>query len=183
MPLDPTRLHVFTDFDGTITTINTLMFLGTRLGAGPFPEAAMVLRAEVPIDPAFAPFARWCAAKGMPLTVLSAGFEEIVALYVTPEEFPGVEVRANRLWPGTWHCCFRDDSPYGHDKAAALREAQTHGRQTVLIGDGTSDEAPVFARRGRPLVRHCRGRGIPCHEYESFHDVLQILSARPGRAA
>jgi 2-hydroxy-3-keto-5-methylthiopentenyl-1-phosphate phosphatase len=57
-----------------------------------------------------------------------------------------------------------------------------------MIGDGMSDEAPaavadlVFARRGRPLVAHCRRRGIPCHEYGSFRDVLQGLSARLGRA-
>ena len=220
MLLDPVRLHVFTDFDGTITTIDTLNFLATRLGAGteafreserqlregrltereaialgvsairrPFSEAAAILRAEVPIDPDFAPFARWCAAKGVPLTVISGGFEEIIALYVTPEEFPGLQVCANRLRPGTWECCFRDHSPYGHDKAAALREARTRGRQTVMIGDGMSDEGPaaiadlVFARRGRALATHCRQRGIPCHEYESFRDVLQALSERLGRAA
>ena len=128
MYLDPARLHVFTDFDGTITTVDTLNFLASRLGAGaeafhqseqrlregrltereaiarnvgvirqPFPEAAALLRAEVPIDPDFAPFAQWCAVRAVPLTVLSAGFKEIVALYVTPGEFPGLEVRANRL--------------------------------------------------------------------------------------
>jgi len=219
MLLDPVRLHVFTDFDGTITTMDTLNFLATRLGAGteafreserqlregrltereaialgvgairrPFPEAAAILRAEVPIDPDFAPFARWCAANGVPLTVLSGGFEEIIALYVTPEEFPGLQVCANRLRPGTWECCFRDDSPDGHDKAAALREARRAGRQTVLVGDGISDEGPagaadlVFARSGRPLAEHCRRRGIACEEYESFYDVLSGLSARLGPA-
>ena len=219
MPLEAARLHVFSDFDGTITQHDTLVFLATRLGLGPdgfreserllregrltareviardvgsirapFAEAAALLRAQVGIDPGFPPFARWCAARGIPLTVLSAGFEEIVGLYLPPEEFPGLEVRANRLRPGTWECCFRDDSPDGHDKAATLREVRRHGRQTVLVGDGSSDEEPaaaadlVFARRGRPLAEHCRRRGIACEEYESFHDVLSGLSARLGPA-
>jgi 2-hydroxy-3-keto-5-methylthiopentenyl-1-phosphate phosphatase len=32
--LDPRRLHVFSDFDGTITERDTLVFLGERLGGG-----------------------------------------------------------------------------------------------------------------------------------------------------
>jgi len=213
--LDPARLHVFCDFDGTITALDTLTFLATRLGAGadtlrqserllregrltareviarevggirrPFSEAAALLRAEVAIDPAFAPFARWCAAQRIPLTVLSAGFEEIVALYLTPEEFPDLEVRANRFRAGSWECCFRDDSPHGHDKAAALGEARRCGWQAVLIGDGISDQGPaavadlVFARRGRALAAHCRRRGIACEEFEGFDDVLRGFSTR-----
>jgi len=215
MTLDAARLHVFCDFDGTITEEDTLVFLALRLGGGPddfreserllrerrlapreviarnvggirapFVEAAAVLQAEVGIDPAFAPFARWCAERGIPLTVLSAGFEEIVALYLPPSEFPALEVRANRFRPGSWECRFRDTSPFGHDKAAAVREARRRGRQAIVVGDGSSDEEPaaaadlVFARRGHSLADHCRRHSISCEEYETFGDVLRALRAR-----
>ncbi|HEY3189064.1 MAG TPA: HAD-IB family phosphatase, partial [Solirubrobacteraceae bacterium] len=158
--LDPARLHVFSDFDGTITDQDTLVFLAVRLGGGaerfreserllrerrltpreviardvgsiraPFAEAATLLRAEVARDPGFAAFAGWCAERGIPLTVLSAGLAEIVALYLPPEEFPALEVRANGLRPGSWECQFRDASPFGHDKGAVVREARRRGQQ------------------------------------------------------
>jgi 2-hydroxy-3-keto-5-methylthiopentenyl-1-phosphate phosphatase len=209
-------LHVFSDFDGTITERDTLVFLGERLGGGvrmrqvndrllqegrislrqcvaanmrsiraPFAEAAALLRAEIGLDPTFAPFAAWCAARGVPLTVLSAGFEEIVRLFLAPAGFPAVEIRANRLRPDErrgWQCDFRDRTEYGHDKAAALRAARAQGRRTVFIGDGFSDEAPaavadeVFAK-GR-LVAYCRRRGIACTAIATFDDVRRALEPR-----
>ena len=209
-------LHVFTDFDGTITTRDTLVFLTERLGGGarvvevntrlmregrislrqciagnmrsiraPFDEAARLLRADVPIDPAFPPFARWCAAHGVPLTVLSAGFAEIVELYVPLAEFPAIDVRANGLrFDGQkgWQCVFRDRTEFGHDKRDALRDARRRGERTVFVGDGFSDRAPaevadqVFAKPA--LAAYCRERGIRCEEIAGFADVLRGLEAR-----
>jgi len=209
-------LHVFSDFDGTITDRDTLVFLGERLGGGvrmrqvndrllrerkislrqcvaanmrsiraPFTEAAALLRAEIALDPTFAPFAAWCATRAVPLTVLSAGFEEIVRLFLAPADFPEVEVLANRLRPDErrgWQCDFRDRTEFGHDKAAVLRAARGEGRRTVFIGDGFSDEAPaavadeVFAK-GR-LVAYCRRQGIACTPIASFDDVRRALEAR-----
>jgi 2-hydroxy-3-keto-5-methylthiopentenyl-1-phosphate phosphatase len=216
--LDPRRVHVFSDFDGTITARDTLVFLGHRLGAGPsvqranerllhagrmtlrgcieadmrgirapFTEAARLLRAHVPLDPSFPRFARWCAARGVRLTVLSGGFREIVGLYLPPAEFPGLEIRANRLLTdgrAGWRCVFRDRSPFGHDKARALREARRRGRHAVFIGDGLSDHAPaevadeVFAKNG--LAAWCRERGIRHREMAGFDAVLASLAARFG---
>ena len=214
--LDPARLHVFSDFDGTITERDTLVFLTERLGGGvrmrevndrlvnegritlrqclaasmrsiraPFPDAVRLLREAIGIDPTFPAFARWCAAGGIPLTVLSAGFREIVDLYISPADFPGVEVRANGLVPDErkgWQCVFRDRTPFGHDKAEALREARRRGRYTVFVGDGISDHAPaevadeVFAKA--ELARYCGSRGIRCHEFLAFDDVTRNLAAR-----
>ena len=212
-------LHVFCDFDGTITEPDTLRLLTERLGAGPehyretgrllcagalslreavardvgtirapFAEAAALLRAHVAVDPGFAPFARWCAAHAVPLTILSGGFEEIVELLLGPTGAPVHDVRANRFRPGTWECRFRDDSPHGHDKAAALRSARAEGRRTILVGDGFSDREPaavadvVFARRGGSLVDWCRARGIPCAEFATFRDVQRGVAERLGTA-
>jgi 2-hydroxy-3-keto-5-methylthiopentenyl-1-phosphate phosphatase len=209
-------LHVFSDFDGTITERDTLVFLAERLGGGarmrevndrllrerkislrqcvaanmrsirtPFAEAAALLRAEIALDPTFAPFAAWCAASGIPLTVLSAGFEEIVRLFLAPADFPAVEIRANHLRFDErrgWQCDFRDRTEHGHDKAAAVRAARGQGRRTVFIGDGFSDEAPaavadeVFAK-GR-LAAYCRRHGIACTPIASFDDVRRALEAQ-----
>src|SRR5919204_2973237 len=211
--LDAARLHIFSDFDGTITEKDTLVFLTNELGGGPqmcqtigrliregkitlregiaaemrsirapFAGAVRLLRERVKIDPGFAPFARWCAERRIPLTILSAGFKEIVDLFIPAAEFPQLEIRANILRPDEekgWQCVFRDRSPFGHDKAQALREARQQGRQVIFIGDGLSDRAPaevadeVFAKPD--LAEYCRSRNIRCQQYRTFDDVLRSL--------
>jgi len=213
--LDPRRLHVFTDFDGTITDRDSLVFLIERLGGGrrhletaarrqrdgrlslrreiesnmrtiraPWNEAIALLRAHVHLDPAFPACAAWCATHGVPLTVLSGGFAEIVALYLDAATFPGVDVFANTLHPDErgWRCVFRDRSDAGHDKAEAVREARRQGRYTIFVGDGISDREAaavadeVFAKP--PLAAWCRQQAIPCREIRSFADVVGSLDAR-----
>ncbi|HZS03972.1 MAG TPA: HAD-IB family phosphatase [Blastocatellia bacterium] len=206
-------IHIFTDFDGTVTEKDTLIFLTTHLGGGaklietmgrlvregqltlrdciagemrsiraPFAEAVRLLRKEVQVDPGFAPFARWCEEKGLPLTVLSAGFREIIDLFISPSDFPQLEILANSIRPDEqrgWQCVFRDRTHFGHDKAATLREAKKKGLYTVFIGDGLSDRAPaeiadeVFAKHG--LAEYCKSAGINCHEYRTFDEVLRQL--------
>src|SRR5262249_40516404 len=128
--LDKTRVHIFSDFDGTITEQDTLIFLTTQLGGGqeliasigrllrenllslregiaaemrsiraPFAAAAKLLREQVRLDPHFKPFAQWCQTQGLPLTILSAGFYQNIELFLTPDEFPHLEILANQLKP------------------------------------------------------------------------------------
>jgi 2,3-diketo-5-methylthio-1-phosphopentane phosphatase len=204
------RLHVFSDFDGTITTRDTIRWLTEHLGGGaelyreqgrrlqagtitlrdcttqqmasiraPFDEAAASLRREIALAPGFTTFARLCAERGVPLTVLSAGFEEIIDLFLPRAEFPALDVRANHLQPASWRCTFRDDTPLGHDKAGALQEARRRGCVTIYLGDGFSDRAPahaadeVFAKD--ELAAYCRSRGIPYRAFHTFDDVLPRL--------
>ncbi|MFN7948227.1 MAG: HAD-IB family phosphatase [Blastocatellia bacterium] len=210
---DRRRVHIFTDFDGTVTEQDTLIFLTTHLGGGPklietlgrlvsegqltlrdciagemrsirapFADAVKLLRAQVQVDPGFAPFAAWCAAQKLPLTVLSAGFHEIIDLFIPPQDFPHLEVLANTIRPDDqrgWQCVFRDKTHFGHDKAAVLSAAKKQGLYTIFIGDGLSDRAPaaiadeVFAKHS--LAVYCREQGIRCHEYRNFGEVLQQL--------
>src|SRR5205823_3044845 len=217
-------LHVFCDFDGTITEPDTLCFLTERLGAGPehyretgrllragalslreavardvgtirtpFAEAAALLRAHVTVDAGFTPFARWCAANHIPLTILSGGFEEIVELLLRPTGAPVHDVRANRFRPGTWECRFRDDSPHGHDKAAALRAARAAGRRPVLVGvetvaiehlrrlaGGASREIWAFdaVLPGGAVERLVLRRDPPGHQvHSSRRDEFALLAA------
>src|SRR5215471_10462866 len=142
-----TKTHIFSDFDGTITETDTLVFLATRLGGGsrmveaigrligegnlslrdgiaaemrsirrPFAEAEKMLREEVRIDAGFAPLARWLKGKNIPLTVLSAGFHQIINLFISRDEFPDLEILANNLLPNEeigWQCEFRDGTDWG----------------------------------------------------------------------
>jgi 2,3-diketo-5-methylthio-1-phosphopentane phosphatase len=209
-------LHIFTDFDGTITEKDTLVFLATSLGGGPqmvdaigrlinegklslrdgiagemrsirvpFAEAARVLREHVQIDPDFPRLSQWCEKREIPLTVLSAGFHQIIDLFLPREQFPGLSILANELQPDEktgWRCVFRDPTPFGHDKARALQMARDRGEYVIFIGDGLSDRPAaetadlVFAKHS--LAVYCRERGINCHEFEGFHEVYEQLRER-----
>jgi 2,3-diketo-5-methylthio-1-phosphopentane phosphatase len=209
-------IHIFSDFDGTITEKDTLVFLAVNLGGGPkmveaigrlinegelslrdgiaaemrsirvpFADAVKLLRERVVIDPGFAPLARRCEEKGIPLTVLSAGFHQIIDLFIPRAEFPKVEILANNLQPDEksgWQCSFRDHTIFGHDKAMALQQARKRGEYVIFIGDGLSDRAAaeaadeVFAKR--PLAEYCRARQINCHEFETFAEIFAELRER-----
>ena len=211
-----TKPHVFSDFDGTITETDTLVFLATRLGGGarmveaigrligegklslrdgiaaemrsirkPFVEAERLLREEVRIDAGFAPLARWCGEKKIPLTVLSAGFHQIIDLFISRDEFPDLEILANHIQPNEevgWQCRFRDGTDWGHDKARHLKEARRRGEYIIFIGDGLSDHAAaesadeVFAKHS--LAEYCRERRINSHEYQTFNEILRRLQER-----
>jgi 2,3-diketo-5-methylthio-1-phosphopentane phosphatase len=210
------NIHIFSDFDGTITEKDTLVFLATHLGGGarmvetigrlirdgqlslrdgiagemrsirkPFSEAVSLLQREVRIDPGFAALARWCEEKDIPLTILSAGFHQIIELFIPADQFPKLEIIANDLRPDErtgWQCVFYDNTPFGHDKAEALRVARKRGERVVFIGDGLSDRAAaeaadeVFAKHS--LAEYCRERGIDCREYRTFDEILKDLQGR-----
>ncbi len=209
------KIHIFSDFDGTITEKDTLIFLATHLGGGaqmveaigrlirdgklslrdgiagemrsirkPFSEAVKLLR-DVRIDRGFVPLSRWCEEKNIPLTVLSAGFHQIIDLFLPDDDFPNIEIIANDVRPDErdgWQCLFRDETPYGHDKSLALRAARERGEYAIFIGDGLSDLAAaeaadeVFAKHS--LAEYCRNRGINCREYQTFDEILKDLQGR-----
>lgn len=211
-----TKTHIFSDFDGTISQKDTLVFLAMNLGGGqemvqsigrliregtitlsegiaaemrsirrPFADAEKLLREQVQIDPAFPAFAAWCETKAIPLTILSAGFHQLIDLFIRPAEFPHLEILANTLNPDEekgWQCVFRDKSGWGHDKALPIKAAQKRGEHTIFIGDGLSDRGAaeaadeVFAKHS--LVEHCRKTGIRFHEYQNFDDVLKQLQEK-----
>lgn len=215
-PLDRACIHIFSDFDGTITELDTLVFMSKTLGGGPqmveaigrliregritlrdgiaaemrsirasWDDAVALLREHVRIDAAFPPFAAWCRDEKIPLTILSAGFRNVIELFLAHDDYRHVDIRANRLIPDTgsgWQCRFRDRTEFGHDKAAAIREAQRRGQYAVFIGDGLSDRAPaevadeVFAKHS--LAEYCASKGILCHEYTTFSDVHAELQLR-----
>jgi 2-hydroxy-3-keto-5-methylthiopentenyl-1-phosphate phosphatase len=207
------RLHLFCDFDGTITQHDTLVYLATQLGAGPdfvnqvgeeirlgrmtlreaieaeirtvrlpFPEVARILRQEIALDPGFAGLAEWSRSQSIPLTILSAGFQEIIELFVPQVDYPWIEVIANRVDPDPiagWQCHFRDPGPYGTDKRKHLSQAQQAGAYCLFVGDGFSDREAaetadrVFAKHS--LALYCRERAIPFDHYATLEEVRAFL--------
>lgn len=127
-----TRLAVFTDFDGTVTTVDSLQRLLTvftgdawrriedEVEAGRIgdrrslqaefdlvhasrAEATAVVDRDVAVDPAFPPFAAWLGERGVPFTVLSGGFASIIRRVLRRHGLR-LEVRANeaRVTGGRW---------------------------------------------------------------------------------
>ncbi len=120
------KLAVFTDFDGTVTTVDSLQHILTvftgnawrrieaevaagRIGdrrslqmefdlvRAPRGEAMAVVDRDVAIDPSFPRFAAWLGERGLPLTVLSGGFASIIGRVLRRHGLGGLEVRANEV--------------------------------------------------------------------------------------
>ncbi|MFQ5575854.1 MAG: MtnX-like HAD-IB family phosphatase [Anaerolineae bacterium] len=158
----------------------TAQFAGVTLT---WDEARRRLRRHNALDPTFAPFVRWTEEAGIPLVILSSGLEQIIREYLMPANLNHLEVRANRIQVQgrRWQITFWDDTPFGHDKAAALREAKAQGFRVAYIGDGISDIHAaaaadlLFAKRGARLLALCAERNIPCRPFSNFNEVRAAI--------
>ncbi len=208
-------LKIFCDFDGTITRVDGCNLIidhcigrearraiDDKIVSGEFSfrqgynaqfdgvnltweESLPILHRKNGIDPTFPPFVRWLAEQNIPLTILSAGIEQIIREYLDTVGLTGLDIRANRIRVENrrWQVDYFDDTPFGNDKAAAVCDAAAQGFRTVFIGDGISD-FPVasvadilFAKRGERLESHCISQGIAFYPFENFEDVRRILKA------
>jgi len=151
---------------------------------GSLDEVLEILKRDVLIDMSFIPFATWCQERGTPLTVLSGGMQEVIENLLSPFGLDFVRILANRIHieNGHWGLDFRDDTPWGHDKGAALRMARQAGYATVFAGDGLSDRGAaveadlVFAKAG--LARFCTDEGIPFEELKDFSQVQDSMARK-----
>ena len=120
------KIHVFSDFDGTVTERDTLVHLldsyvgdawyeiedrvedgslseeqGLRreieLLKAPFDEALASVLDEVAVDPGFASFVEFCEAKGWPLALVSGGLRPIIEAVLAKHALSRVPVHANDL--------------------------------------------------------------------------------------
>jgi len=200
---------IFVDFDGTITDLDTFdvlvrhfagneAWLRTEVGLdagtmslrdvlslqasyvrGSFEDVAALLRAEVTVDPTFAPFVADARAHDIPVTVLSSGIAPIIRDRLVRVGLGDLAIVANDIDPAPtgWTIAFRDPVGNGTDKAGIVRAARDAGTRTLFIGDGRSDYAAAvvadrcFAKRGLPLERYLREHDVPFESFETFDEI------------
>ena len=160
-------MHVFCDFDGTVTTVDTTDLVLSRLASPEWEDleddwragritAATCMRAqvaliggddaalgavldEVEIAPGFVEFAAWCADQGAPLTIVSDGVDHFIRRILRRHGLGGLPVVSNKL-----------------GGAAGARElTQPHRHEGCAAGSGVCKceaTARGLARGGRDMM-------------------------------
>jgi 2,3-diketo-5-methylthio-1-phosphopentane phosphatase len=226
---DSNKPVIFCDFDGTITQLDVTDqilsqlahpswreieqqwmqgLIGSReclerqiaLVDAPVEELHAVIDG-VALDTDFTGFCKFARKKGLPLYILSDGFDYVIRRVLkragVARQFKSgsnlfassLHVEGRRLVPAFPHL----PEPCAHGcatcKAALIRALAEGRRPVVFVGDGMSDRFAVefadivFAKRH--LLAYCRENGIVCHPFETFKDVQvtleKVLAPAPVR--
>ena len=208
------RWQILCDFDGTITLQDTVVAVLDRFTSPEWwrIEAADggsltkrtrqtdLMRADrmeldalidgFTLDPGFKPFVEETARIGLPLTVVSDGYDYTIRRMLEAANIENLEVLSHRL-------LFLDDGRMGvefpySDKDCAVEQGtckcaamgRLRNRKSVLIGDGESDfctaGAADFVFAKGPLVEHCREEGIPHRAFTGFAELIPMIPAISG---
>jgi 2,3-diketo-5-methylthio-1-phosphopentane phosphatase len=212
------KLLIACDFDGTVTRSDTLVEILDRFGdpkwraiqqqvvEGTMPirealtlQMGMVratpeqlkdfLASRIQVEPSFTPFLNAMRVKGIPVVVLSGGFDLCVetVLKNQPNLWP-LPFLANRLLrtDGTWSVEFPFPSIHcqacGHCKADPIRAWNRQGYTTVFVGNGVTDRCPAKAAHltfaKDELEDWCERCGIPVVHYSTFDDIHDELKRK-----
>lgn len=212
-------LVVFCDFDGTIArrdvgdalfqrfeifepyhrdllagkmTVAEYYRRATRAGGDDFtPEAVEKFAGEMEMDAYFPAFYSYCREQGIPLMILSDGFQEYIQPILLAQGIVDADVRANYLnfqkngaapiFPAaSENCsCFCASCK----RNSMLSSAPTDAIY-VYIGDGRSDtcaalHADIIFAKGT-LAAFCNERRIPHYTFHTFFDVVRIFKKIVG---
>lgn len=150
----------------------------------------------VRVDPGFEPLVALLKKRGIPVAVLSDGFDLLIRGVLGRNGFPAVPSMANSLklvrgrlvpsFPYKNGVCAR----CANCKGAVLRANRSRVGRFIFIGDGLSDrcaagEADTVFAKGR-LARYCAARRIPFIRYRDLSEVagrLRRVLERSGNAA
>ena len=139
------------------------------------------------IDPAYAPLVADLRGRGVPLQIVSDGFDAYVRPMLARAGLADLPFQSNRLSfrNGAIELDFPHERP-GHDprggwKAGPVRALQAEGWRVAYAGDGMSDLAAAHAAdllfaRAR-LAIHCRRERIAYHAFEGMRDVHDWVRA------
>lgn len=208
MPTTRANCHVFIDFDGTIVPCDATDFLFERFAMPEWRDVerewqagnigsrecmarqASFLRAtpaeltaaigEIEIDPGFAGFIAKCRAHGIDATIVSDGFDLVIASLMRRYDID-IDFYANHLEPtGTdrWRVTF----PHAREDCAALagnckctRASAVPRGIKVVVGDGRSDfciagQADLVFAKAK-LLDLCRANGTVHLPFNDFFEV------------
>jgi len=211
---------VFTDFDGTITQCDVTDEILAQLAHPSWQDVELewtrgligsreclerqialvdastedlnALIDAVPIDPAFASFYRFTHQQGIPLYVLSDGFDYVIARVLKRAGMEGplrngmqvfssaLRLEGRRLIPSFPHSSPPCEHGCATCKAALLRRVGEGKHPVIFVGDGLSDRFAVdhadvvFAKR--QLLAYCQERGKACRPYNTFADIEQAVA-------
>lgn len=210
-------LLISCDFDGTITRQDTLVEILNTYGSDHWqeiqkkvvagelsireglqaemgsvqadePTLKELLERRVEMDPTFSAFLKTVRAQGIPLVLLSGGFDLCMETVLAKEGLVYLPYLANRLYrkDGRWSVEF----PYpcascqdcGHCKGDPISAWKTQGYTTVFVGNGVTDRCAVLAAdltfAKEELHAWCQSQGIPSVAYRTFIDVQRELEDR-----
>ncbi len=215
------RWQILCDFDGTITPGNALVAFYDRFcppgwreqtrAAGATEFGSRERRVQqtdlvrgskadidsfldtVEIDPGFPAFVAETMRVGLPLTIVSDGYDYSIRHVFARHGIEHLDIVSNKM-------LFLDgdrigvEFPFG-DKDCAVESGtckcsamgRLRNRKSVLIGDGISDFCTagaadfVFARDR--LIDHCRAEGIPFFPFRSFDELTPLLAKVSGDGA
>jgi 2,3-diketo-5-methylthio-1-phosphopentane phosphatase len=152
------------------------------------PEVLVLARAEAGIREGFVEFVEWAKRGGHRLVIVSAGFRSLIEPLLADAGVLGLEVHAGEAeftLEGT-SVCFTETAGEcsegcGSCKGDTVRDLASPDAVIVHIGDGFSDlcasrQADVVFARGS-LARLLEREAIPYHDFETFFDVMAVLSA------
>jgi 2,3-diketo-5-methylthio-1-phosphopentane phosphatase len=146
----------------------------------------------VPIDPDFTTFYQFTRKHGIPLYVLSDGFDYVIARILKRAGMKGpfqngiqifssaLRLEGRRLIPSFPHSAQPCEHGCATCKAALLRRFSKANHPVIFVGDGLSDrfavgEADVvFAKR--QLLSYCQEHGKACQPFNTFADVEQAVA-------
>lgn len=142
------------------------------------------------IRPGFPELLQRCKDWSIPFYVTSGGIDFFLKpllapfdiqedhMYCNAADFSGERIRI--IWPHP--CDAHCSNDCGMCKARVIRNYPADRYERILIGDSITDFegaklADVIFARSR-LAEKCRELGLPHYEYETFHDVTQVLRQR-----
>jgi len=216
------QLLIACDFDGTVTQQDTLVEILDRYGApdwrqiqdqvvsgalsireGLAQEMATVnadatslktlLANQINIDPTFLSFFKLMQLKGIPVILLTGGFDFCVETVLDRQPMGPIPYLSNRLIPtdhagsqNNWQIEFPFPSERcqdcGYCKADPILDWKDQGYTTIFIGNGVTDRCPTqvadLAFAKDELLSWSQSEGVPALAFTTFNDVEQEMRSR-----
>lgn len=211
------QLLVACDFDGTVTRQDTLVEILNRYGSPAWTkvqdkvvsgeisireglksemasvragheELRRLLAEKIQLDPTFPGFLNVLRARGIPVVLITGGFDLCVETVMVQSGLWPVPYLANRLHlsNGSWQV----DFPYpsltcsacGHCKGDPVRNWRAQGYTTVFVGNGVTDRCAAMAAdltfAKDELATWCRREGVPAAPFDDFDHIREELTKR-----